>query len=140
MYFKQFLHDERGCASYFIASRESREATVVDPQLNIEPYVDLANERGYQITLVIDTHLHADHVSGNRKLADATGARLCLHETADVDFPSAARWRRAGARADPAARDPHPGSSARVHISARAEPAPESGALNGPERRHAVRR
>jgi hydroxyacylglutathione hydrolase len=86
MYFKQFLHDERGCASYLIASRESREAAVIDPQVNIQPYLDLAGERGYHITLVIDTHLHADHVSGNRELAEATGARLCLHEAADVAF------------------------------------------------------
>src|SRR5947208_17122244 len=86
MYFKQFLHDERGCASYFIASRESREAAVIDPQLDIQPYLDLAEERGYRITLVIDTHLHADHVSGNRKLAAATGAQLYLHEAADVAF------------------------------------------------------
>src|SRR6266542_1106490 len=87
MYFKQFLHDERGCASYFIASRESREAAVIDPQLDIQPYLDLAEERGYRITLVIDTHLHADHVSGNRKLAAATGAQLYLHEAAEVAFP-----------------------------------------------------
>jgi hydroxyacylglutathione hydrolase len=86
MYFKQFLHDETGCASYFVASRQSREALVVDPQLEIESYRHLADERGYQITDVVDTHLHADHVSGNRKLAAATGARLWLHESADVRF------------------------------------------------------
>jgi hydroxyacylglutathione hydrolase len=87
MYFKQFLHDETGCASYFIASRQSREATVIDPQYAIEPYLELAAERDYQIVLVIDTHLHADHVSGNRALAAASGATLCLHEQADVHFP-----------------------------------------------------
>jgi hydroxyacylglutathione hydrolase len=86
MYFKQFLHDETGCASYFVASRQSREAVVVDPQYDVQPYVDLARERGYRIVGVIDTHLHADHVSGNRKLAAATGARLYLHESADVHF------------------------------------------------------
>src|SRR5207249_6377398 len=47
MYFKQFLHDETGCASYFLASRQSREALVVDPQLDIRPYIDLAQEREY---------------------------------------------------------------------------------------------
>ncbi len=88
MYFKQFLHDDTGCASYFIASRQSREAAVVDPQLAIQPYLDLAEERGYRITLVIDTHLHADHISGNRALAAATGAAPCLYEDADVLFPS----------------------------------------------------
>jgi glyoxylase-like metal-dependent hydrolase (beta-lactamase superfamily II)/rhodanese-related sulfurtransferase len=87
MYFKQFLHDETGCASYFIASRQSREAAVIDPQREIQPYLDLAHERDYRIVEVIDTHLHADHISGNRALAAATGARLSLHERADVAFP-----------------------------------------------------
>jgi hydroxyacylglutathione hydrolase len=87
MYFKQFLHDDAGCSSYFIASRQSREAAVVDPQYDIQPYLDLAAERGYTITHVIDTHVHADHVSGNRRLAAATGAGLYLHQAADVLFP-----------------------------------------------------
>jgi hydroxyacylglutathione hydrolase len=87
MYFKQFLHDQTGCASYFIASRESREALVVDPQLDVEPYLELADERNYRVVAVLDTHLHADHISGNRKLAAATGAKLYLHEAADVCFP-----------------------------------------------------
>jgi glyoxylase-like metal-dependent hydrolase (beta-lactamase superfamily II)/rhodanese-related sulfurtransferase len=87
MYFKQFLHDETGCASYFVASRASREAAVIDPQHLIQPYLDLAVERDYRIAMVIDTHLHADHISGNRALAAASGATLFLHEDAAVDFP-----------------------------------------------------
>src|SRR5215471_15914001 len=87
MYFKQFLHDETGCASYFVASRQSREAMVIDPRHQIQPYVDLADEREYRIVDVIDTHLHADHISGNRALAAATGARLWLHAQAYVVFP-----------------------------------------------------
>jgi hydroxyacylglutathione hydrolase len=86
VYFKQFLHDEAGCSSYLIASRSSREAAVVDPQYDLRPYLDLAAERDYRIVHVIDTHLHADHLSGNRRLASATGARLWLHEAADVQF------------------------------------------------------
>jgi glyoxylase-like metal-dependent hydrolase (beta-lactamase superfamily II)/rhodanese-related sulfurtransferase len=86
MYFKQFLHDETGCASYFIASRQSREAAVIDPQYDVEPYLELAHERDYRIVEVVDTHLHADHVSGNRRLAAATGARLRMHASADVLF------------------------------------------------------
>ena len=86
MYFKQFLHDETGCASYFVASRQSREAWVIDPQLQIQPYLGLADEREYRIVGVVDTHLHADHISGNRKLAEATHATLYLHEDADVHF------------------------------------------------------
>jgi len=87
VYFKQFLHDDLGCSSYFVASRDSREAVVVDPQLDIQPYIDLAHERGYRIAGVIDTHIHADHISGNRALAAATGATLYLHEQAGVRFP-----------------------------------------------------
>ena len=86
MYFKQFLHDDLVCSSYFIASRQSREAAVVDPQLDIQPYIELAADRDYRITHVIDTHIHADHVSGNRALAAATEAKLYLHEAADVLF------------------------------------------------------
>ncbi len=86
MYFKQFLHDETGCASYFIASRQSREAAVIDPQYDVEPYLELAHDRDYRIVEVVDTHLHADHVSGNRRLAAATGARLRMHASADVLF------------------------------------------------------
>ena len=86
MYFKQFLHDDLGCSSYFVASRQSREAIVVDPQFDIQPYLDLAGEREYTVVGVIDTHLHADHVSGNRALAAAADATLYLHEAADVTF------------------------------------------------------
>jgi glyoxylase-like metal-dependent hydrolase (beta-lactamase superfamily II)/rhodanese-related sulfurtransferase len=87
MYFKQFLNDELGCSSYFIASRDSRQAAVIDPERDVQQYLDLAAERGYTIRYVVDTHIHADHVSGNRGLAAATGAELCLHESADVLFP-----------------------------------------------------
>ncbi len=86
MYIKQFLYDERGCAAYFIASRSSREAVVVDPQLDVGEYSRLAADRGYRIIAAVDTHLHADHVSGNRALARATGATVYLHASADVDF------------------------------------------------------
>jgi len=87
VYFKHILNDEIGCSSYFIASRQSRQAAVVDPQLDIRTYLQLADERGYSITHVIDTHLHADHISGNRRLDQATSAALYLHEQAAVLFP-----------------------------------------------------
>ena len=87
MYFKQLLHDDLGCSSYLIASRESREAAVVDPHRDVQQYLDLVEERGYKIIAIVDTHLHADHVSGNRDLAAATGAQLYLFEGADTLFP-----------------------------------------------------
>jgi glyoxylase-like metal-dependent hydrolase (beta-lactamase superfamily II)/rhodanese-related sulfurtransferase len=87
MYFKQILNDDFGCSSYVVASRRTREAAVIDPSDDIRQYTDLARDRGYRITHVIDTHIHADHVSGNRALAEATGAELYLHASADVLFP-----------------------------------------------------
>jgi glyoxylase-like metal-dependent hydrolase (beta-lactamase superfamily II)/rhodanese-related sulfurtransferase len=87
VYFKQILNEEAGCSSYVIASRRTGEAAVVDPALDIDQYIDLAGMRDFTVRYVIDTHIHADHVSGARKLAHATGAELCMHESADVLFP-----------------------------------------------------
>jgi glyoxylase-like metal-dependent hydrolase (beta-lactamase superfamily II)/rhodanese-related sulfurtransferase len=87
MYFNQILNEEAGCSSYVIASRKTNEAIVVDPALAIDQYLQLANRRDFTIMMVIDTHIHADHISGARKLAAATGAELAMHESADVFFP-----------------------------------------------------
>lgn len=87
MYFHQILNEEAGCSSYVLASRETKEALVVDPALDIDQYLELADHRDFRIVLVIDTHIHADHISGARKLAAATGAELAMHESADVLFP-----------------------------------------------------
>ena len=64
MYFKQFLNETCGCASYVIASRRSHEAAIIDPASETEPYEALLRERGFRLRYVIDTHIHADHVSG----------------------------------------------------------------------------
>jgi glyoxylase-like metal-dependent hydrolase (beta-lactamase superfamily II)/rhodanese-related sulfurtransferase len=87
VYFKQFLDEHCGCASYLIASRQTGEAAVVDPALDIEPYLTIAAERHFRFRYAIDTHVHADHVSGARRLAAATGAEVCLHESARVRYP-----------------------------------------------------
>ena len=87
MYFKQFLDERCGCASYLIASRKTHEAAVVDPALLIEPYEQLLAERQFVLRYVVDTHVHADHVSGARKLAAKHAAELCLHEAASVAYP-----------------------------------------------------
>jgi hydroxyacylglutathione hydrolase len=72
LFFRQVLYGDLGCASYFIAC--GGEAAVVDPRWDIEPYLDLAERERFRITHVIDTHDHADHVSGRDRLARATGA------------------------------------------------------------------
>ena len=90
MYFKQVLDEHCGCASYIIASRESHEAAIVDPAIVTDHYEEVLAERGFTLRYVIDTHVHADHVSGARKLAAAhaaEGVELCLHEAAPVVYP-----------------------------------------------------
>jgi len=85
MFFQQVVHADLGCASYVIAS-SSGEALVVDPRWEIEPYLDIAADHGFTISRVVETHNHADHVSGHGKLAAQTGARILVHEAADVEF------------------------------------------------------
>lgn len=87
MYFKQILDERCGCASYLIASRRSGEAAVIDPAYRSTEYDALLAERGFRLRFVVDTHVHADHVSGARELAARHGAELCLYEAARVQYP-----------------------------------------------------
>jgi glyoxylase-like metal-dependent hydrolase (beta-lactamase superfamily II)/rhodanese-related sulfurtransferase len=87
VYFKQILDERCGCASYLIASRQSREAAIVDPAIATDQYEALLAERDFRLIYVIDTHVHADHISGARRLAARHGAALCLHESARVAYP-----------------------------------------------------
>jgi glyoxylase-like metal-dependent hydrolase (beta-lactamase superfamily II) len=59
----------------------------VDPQLEIEPYLEAAAQKSMRVTHIIETHVQADHVSGARRLADVTRAPILLHESAPVEFP-----------------------------------------------------
>jgi hydroxyacylglutathione hydrolase len=85
-YLRQFLNEERSCASYMIGCPTSGEALVVDPKEDIQEYLVFAQSMGAKITRVIDTHIHADHYSGASKLAKETGAELLLFESARVNF------------------------------------------------------
>ena len=73
MIFEQVLNRDLGCASYLLG--DAGEAVVVDPRFDIDVYLQLAGRYRLRIDHVIDTHDHADHVSGRAKLAAATGAR-----------------------------------------------------------------
>lgn len=75
----------KGCLSYIVGAGD--EAFVVDPSLEIERYRSSAAERGWKITHVFDTHLHADHLSGARQLAALSGAELYLNPADTFDFP-----------------------------------------------------
>jgi glyoxylase-like metal-dependent hydrolase (beta-lactamase superfamily II)/rhodanese-related sulfurtransferase len=72
MLFRQILHPDLGCASYVIA--EQGDAVVIDPKWQIDDYLAAARGAGAEIRYVLETHTHADHVSGRRRLAAATGA------------------------------------------------------------------
>ncbi len=87
MYLKQFVRDESGCASYLVGSLRDGCCAVIDPQWAIDPYLQAAAAKGLRITHVLETHLHADHISGGRRLAEATGAEICLHVDADARYP-----------------------------------------------------
>jgi hydroxyacylglutathione hydrolase len=84
MFFRQVLHEDLGCASYVIA--DGGEAAVVDPKWDVEDYLALAEEHGFRITHVLETHNHADHVSGKGRLARATGATIHVPKGAGVEF------------------------------------------------------
>ena len=87
VYFKQLLQEDCGCSAYIVGGRQTNEVAVIDPGLGLAEIKDLVALHGFRMRFVIDTHIHADHVSGARTLAATTGAALCLHESADVLFP-----------------------------------------------------
>ncbi|MDQ4042247.1 MAG: MBL fold metallo-hydrolase [Actinomycetota bacterium] len=73
----------RGCLGYIIADLETRLAAIVDPELEmVEPMIDLVFKHGLRLAYVIDSHTHADHVSGARDLKCKTIAKLVMHEEA----------------------------------------------------------
>jgi hydroxyacylglutathione hydrolase len=87
MFIQQFLVDGLGCASYLLGSEAKGAAAVVDPERDVQKYIDTAQARGLKITHIIETHLQADHVSGNTDLAARTGAEIYIHEAAKAEFP-----------------------------------------------------
>ena len=86
MLFRQIIHEDLGCASYLVSDRESGVAVVVDPQWDIDPYRRLARLHGVRIEHVLETHNHADHVSGHGRLARATGARIHINRMAEAEY------------------------------------------------------
>src|ERR1700740_264602 len=87
MILRQFLHTDPVAASYVLGCGGKAIGAVVDPLGDLEPYLRTAAEAGMRIHYVIDTHLHADHVSAGRELAKAAGAEYVLFADAKVNFP-----------------------------------------------------
>ena len=83
--FAQVRRNGKGCLSYLFGARG--EAAVVDPAIDAEAYVAIAHERGLKITRVLETHVHADHVSRGRLLCELTGASLHMASNKRVTYP-----------------------------------------------------
>lgn len=87
MILRQFLHTDPVAISYLFGCGGKSAAAVVDPVGEIAPYLRTAQETGMRILYVIDTHLHADHVSAGRQLAEAANAEYVLFAEADAAQP-----------------------------------------------------
>ena len=88
MYFKQLVKEDLGCASYIVGCTNAGTCTVIDPRLDmVDDILELTAAKGLQIKAVIETHNHADHISGHGELSRRTGAEICIHEQADVKYP-----------------------------------------------------
>ncbi|MEA3548905.1 MAG: rhodanese-like domain-containing protein [Thermodesulfobacteriota bacterium] len=86
MYFKQITVKGMGCLSYIIGCPKAQVACVVDPKRDMKIYLDLARQNGMKITHIFETHIHADHVSGNMELHSRTGAEICFMEGTPATF------------------------------------------------------
>ena len=79
MLFRQFVDEDLGCASYLVGDADAGEAVLIDPAYAIEPYLAEAERHGVRIVRVLETHTHADHVSGHGRLALEHGIPVSVH-------------------------------------------------------------
>jgi hydroxyacylglutathione hydrolase len=87
MVFRQFVDDDLGCASYLIGDSGAGEAVVVDPAYEVEPYLRAAADEGVRIARVLETHTHADHVSGHGRFALEHDVPVSIHPLAEPEYP-----------------------------------------------------
>jgi len=88
MIFRPFYRFETGCAAYVFGCGGQGVCCVVDPhEADVDAYQAFAAAKGMKITYVFETHVHADHRSGGRALAEQTGARYALHRCGDLALP-----------------------------------------------------
>ena len=86
MLFKQFLNDDLGCASYLVGDEHAGVAVVVDPPYHVDPVLAEAKHHGVRLAAVLETHTHADHVSGHGRLALEHGVPIRVHAAAEAAF------------------------------------------------------
>jgi hydroxyacylglutathione hydrolase len=87
MILRQFLHTDPVAASYLVGCGGKASGAVIDPVGDPAPYIEAAAKTGMRILYVIDTHIHADHVSAGRALAEASGAQYALFHAAPANTP-----------------------------------------------------
>ena len=85
MLLRQFVDEDLGCASYLVG--DESEAVVIDPPYAIEPCLEAADEHGVRIVRVLETHTHADHVSGHGRLALEHEIPISIHRAAGAAYP-----------------------------------------------------
>src|ERR1043165_9038335 len=86
MQFRQFYLGCLSHASYYLGSGD--EAAIIDPQRDVQQYLDEAEANGQKIKYIIETHSHADFVSGHLELAEKTGAEIVYGQRANTQFPT----------------------------------------------------
>ena len=86
MLFQQFVDDDLGCASYLIGDEDAGVAAIVDPPYAIEPVLDEAERRGVRVVRTLETHTHADHLSGHGRLALEHGIPVSIHPAAEAAY------------------------------------------------------
>jgi glyoxylase-like metal-dependent hydrolase (beta-lactamase superfamily II)/rhodanese-related sulfurtransferase len=84
--FTQFVDRDLGCASYLVGDEKAGSAAVVDPAYAIEQYLEEAERRGFEIVRTIETHTHADHVSGHGRLALEHGTPVSINSAAEAEY------------------------------------------------------
>ena len=87
MIFAQFVDDALGCASYVVGDEAAEAAVVVDPAFAIEQYIEEADKRAVRLVRTIETHTHADHLSGHGRLALERDVPVSIHLAAEVMYP-----------------------------------------------------
>jgi len=85
--FRQFVNADLGCASYLVGDTQARVAVVLDPAFEIEQYLAAADAEGVRIERVLETHTHADHVSGHGRFALEHGLPVAISPLAEPDYP-----------------------------------------------------
>ncbi len=87
MLLRQFVDEDIGCASYLVGDADAGEALLIDPAYAIEQYLAAAEQEGVRIVRVLETHTHADHVSGHGRLALEHGIPVSIHRRAGAGYP-----------------------------------------------------